>query len=271
MSFQTVPASQGLKWLTDAVNLILRNPGPYLLMGLVVTVMAMVPLLGTFALAILGPALYGGIMYAAREQERGGTADFKHLFQAFNEPGKLPKMLLLCLPGIAAGVVLAILAVVLLGGALLGAGLSSANNSGAGVGASLGIGFLFFFVLALAVGIFTYALTFFATPRVMLDDIEAIPSMQESLKACLANIGALLVYVAVLLAVSFVVVLIIGMLSPIVAQLVLMVPMVPVVAVATYRAWREVFPGNVTQEIDAVSPFVPPPAAPPSPPPSFEA
>lgn len=268
MSFQTVPAGQGLKWITDAVNLILRNPAPYLLMGLVVAVMALVPLLGTFALAILGPALYGGIMYAAREQERGGTPDFKHLFQAFNEPGKLPKMLLLCLPGIAAGIIVAIFGVFLLGGALIGAGVSSASNSSAGVGASIGVGLLFFFVIALAVGVFSYALTFFATPRVMLDDAEPIPAMQESLKACLANIGALLVYVAVLLGASLVVVVIIGMISPTLAQLVLMVPMVPVVAVATYNAWRDVFRGTVTQEFSTVD-SVPP--APPAPPPSFEA
>lgn len=267
MSFQTVPAGQGLKWITDAVNLILRNPAPYLLMGLVVAVMALVPLLGTFALAILGPALYGGIMYAAREHERGGTPDFKHLFQAFNEPGKLPKMLLLCLPGIAAGVVVAVFGVIMLGGALLGAGVSSAANSSAGVGASIGVGMLFFFLVALAVGVFSYALTFFATPRTMLDDIEAIPAMQESLKACLANIGALLVYVAVLLVASIVVVMVISIVSVTLAQLVLMVPMVPVVAVATYYAWRDVFRGTVTQEAAAVD--VPP--APPSPPPSIEA
>ncbi|MBB5208760.1 BPSS1780 family membrane protein [Chiayiivirga flava] len=270
MSFQTVPAGQGLKWLTESVNLVLRNPGPFALMGVVVAVVSLVPLLGSLALAILGPALYGGIMYAAREQDGGGTADFKHLFQAFNEPGKLPKMLMLCLPGIAAGIVIGILAVIFLGGALLGAGITGATNSGgAVVGAGLGAGFLLFFVIALAIGVFAYALTFFATPRVMLDNIEPIPAMQESLKACLANIGAILVYVGILLLVAIVVMVVIGFVSPILAQLLLTIAFVPVVSVAMYRAWRDVFRGSVTQEIAPVD--APPPPAPPSPPPSFEA
>lgn len=268
MSFQTVPAGQGLKWITDAVNLILKNPAPFALMGVVVAVASMVPILGSFALAILGPALYGGIMYAAREQENGGTADFKQLFQAFNEPGKLPKMLVLCLPGIAAGIVITILAVILLGGALLGAGISGASSNSAAIGAGMGIGLLLFFVVALAVGVFAYALTFFATPRVMLDNIDPIPAMQESLKACLANIGAILVYVGILLVVAIVVVLVIGLVSPVLAQLLLMIAFIPVVSVAMYRAWREVFRHGITQEIPPVDA---PPPTPPAPPPSFEA
>lgn len=273
MSFQTVPAGQGLKWLTDAVNLILKNPAPYALMGVVVAVASMVPILGTFALAILGPALYGGIMYAAHEQERGGTADFKHLFQAFNEPGKLPKMLVLCLPGIAGGIVIGILAVIFLGSALLGAGISGNSNSSAAL-AGMGFGFVVFFAIALAIGVFCYALTFFATPRVMLDNIDPIPAMQESLKACLANIGAILVYVGILFVVAMVVTILIGLVSPILAQLLLMIVLIPVVSVATYRAWREVFRRDVTQEItpvDAAPPAAPPPPAPPAQPPSFEA
>jgi len=268
MSFQTVPAGQGLKWLTDAVNLILKNPAPFALMGVVVAVAGMVPILGFFALLILTPALYGGIIYAAREQESGGNADFKHLFQAFNEPGKLPKMLMLCLPGVAALIILGILAVIMLGGALLGAGISGASSNNAVIGAGMGVGLLFFGIIALAIALFTYALTFFATPRVMLDNIDPIPAMQESLKACLANIGAILVYFGILLLVGIVVSVVIGFISTIIAQLVLSIALIPVVSVAMYRAWREVFRHGITQEIPPVDV---PPSTPPAPPPSFEA
>jgi len=261
MSFQTVPAGRGLKWITDSVNLILRSPAPYALMGLAVGIAGLIPILGSLALAVLGPALYGGIMYAAREHERGGTPDFKHLFQAFNEPGKLPKMLMLCLPGIAGGILIAILAVVFLGGALIGAGISGTTNSGgSAVTAGIGVGLLVFFLLALAIGVFTYALTFFATPRVMLDNIDPIPAMRDSLKACLANIGALLVYVGVLLLVAVVVMIALGFISPIVAQLVLMIAFVPIVSVAAYRASSEVY-GH-----DGTSQQLPPVDAPPAPP-----
>ena len=80
MSIQQVPAGNGLQWLTGAVNLILKNPVPFALMGLLVAVIAIVPILGSLALIVLGPALYGGIIFAAREQEAGRPVDFQQLF-----------------------------------------------------------------------------------------------------------------------------------------------------------------------------------------------
>src|SRR5688500_10043751 len=154
MSFQRVPAGRGLQWLTDAVQLILQNPLPFALMGLVVGVIALVPVLGSLALMVLGPALYGGIVYAAREQHAGRSADFQHLFQAFKEDGKLPKMLLLCLPGVVAGMLILVLGVVFVGGAMLGGGLSaSAGASSTALGASFGVGLALFVLIALALGL----------------------------------------------------------------------------------------------------------------------
>lgn len=257
MSIQQVPAGDGLQWLTAAVNLILKNPAPFALMGLLVAVVAMVPFLGSLALIVLGPALYGGVIFAAREQEAGRTADFQHLFQAFREEGKLGKMLMLCLPGIAAGVIIAILAVIVLGGTLLGAGVSAGTNSGAAIAAAMGVGGVVFVLVAFTVGIASYALTFFATPQVMLESAEPIAAMKESLQACLANIGAVLIYIVVVCAAVIVLGLMLGLI-PLIGQLVLMTALIPVVCVASYLAWRQVYRRDVTQEI--------PPVAPPSPP-----
>jgi uncharacterized membrane protein len=257
MSIQQVPAGNGLQWLTGAVNLILKNPVPFALMGLLVAVIAIVPILGSLALIVLGPALYGGIIYAAREQDAGRPADFQQLFQAFREEGKLGKMLMLCLPGIAAGVIIAVLGVIVLGGTLLGAGVSAASNSGAAVGAAMGVGGVIFVLVAIAVGAASYALTFFATPQVMLESAEPIAAMKQSLQACLANVGAVLLYLVVLLGIVIVLGMILGMI-PFLGQLVLMTALIPVVCAASYLAWRQVYRRDVTQEI--------PPVAPPSPP-----
>lgn len=259
MSFQTVPAGNGLQWLTESVNLILKNPTPYALMGLLLAIIAMVPLLGGLALLILGPALYGGIIFAAREQESGRTADFQHLFQAFREPGKLGKMIMLCLPGLAAGVVIGVLAVIFFGMALLGAGVSAATDSNAALGIGLGAGGLVFALIALVVAIASYALTFFATPRVMLESAEPWAAMQDSLRACLANIGAVLVYALVVLGVVLVGGFVLGLI-PILGHLALMTALIPITSVAMYQGWRQVYRHDITQEL--------PPATPPTPPPS---
>jgi hypothetical protein len=257
MSFQRVPAGRGLQWLTDAIQLILQNPVPFALMGLVVGVIAVVPVLGSLALMVLGPALYGGIVYAAREQQAGRSADFQQLFQAFKEDGKLPKMLLLCLPGVVGGVLILVLGVVFVGGALLGGGLSaSAGASSTALGASFGVGLAVFALLALALGLASYALTFFATPRVMLESADPFAAMKDSLQACLANIGALLVYAGILLGVVVVLSLLLGLI-PILGHLVLMVALVPVASAAAFVAWRDVYRQPITQELP---PANPPPA-----------
>jgi len=261
MAFQKVPAGNGVQWFTEAVNLILKNPVPFLLMGLVVGVISMVPIIGGLALLVLGPALNGGIMFAAREEQSGRKADFPQLFQAFKEDGKLPKMLMLCLPGVAAAVILGVLAVVFLGGAMLSAGAAANTDAGGLFGAAMGAGMLLFFVIALAVGFFCYALTFFATPQVMLEGGDPIAAMKDSLRAVLANIGPVLVYFVILLGVFIVAGIVLGWI-PLLGSLLLVTALTPVACVAAYLAWRQVQRHDITQEI--------PPATPPSPPPSVE-
>ena len=156
MSHHTVPAGNGLQWLTAGLTLTLKNPGPFALMGLLVAVIALVPVLGGLALILLAPALYGGIMFAAREQEAGRAVDFQQLFQAFREQGKLGKMILLCLPGIAAGIVIVVLGAILIGGAVMA--VLGAGGSESALGAGAGVGALLFVVLALAIGLVSFAL-----------------------------------------------------------------------------------------------------------------
>lgn len=260
MSFQRVPAGNGVQWLTEAVQLILSNPLPFALMGLVVAVIAMVPFLGALALAVLAPALYGGVMFAAREQSAGRRADFPQLFQAFREEGKLPRMLMLCLPGLVAGIAIVLLMAMLLGGALLGAGMTGATGGdGTALGLGLGVGGVVVGILALALGLLAGALTFFATPRVMLDAAEPIPAMKDSLQACLANLGACAVFAVLVIVGVLLASLVLGMI-PLVGHLLLMVVLVPVLSVAAFVAWRQVYRRQITQEFPPATPPVAPDA-----------
>jgi uncharacterized membrane protein len=259
MAFQKVPAGNGLKWITDAVNLILKNPLPFVLMGLVFAVIGLVPFLGALALLVLGPALNGGIIFAAREEEAGRKADFQQLFQAFREEGKLVKMLILCLPMVAALVVVLVLGAIAFGGALLGAGLASNSSSaGSAFGAGLGLGMLLLVLVGLAIGVVCYALTFFAVPRVMLESTDPVPAMKDSAQACLANIGAVLLY-AVLVLVAFVLVSMVLALIPILGQLIVTTALVPFAAVASYLAYSDVYvrQHDITQELPPTPPSIP--------------
>ncbi len=108
MSFGKVEAGSGVNWLTEGIRIIMANPAAFLVMGLILAVINFIPILGGLVLTICGPALIGGIVYAAREQAEGCKAEIAHLFRAFQEPGKIGPMLLLCLPAIVGGAVLLI-------------------------------------------------------------------------------------------------------------------------------------------------------------------
>jgi len=256
MSFGKVDAGKGIGWLTDAVGLVLKNPAAFLVMGLILAVINFIPILGGLALTIFGPALIGGLVFAAREESEGRKAEIGHLFRAFQEPGKLGPMLLLCLPAIVGGAVLLVLAMVFGIGALLGGGLSAASGSEFGWG-TFGGGIVVLVVLAVAIGFTIYALQFFAVPRVMLEGAEPFAAMKESLNACIANIGAFLLF-GIILVVAFVVLGVVLAFIPILGWLALMAAGSAVFGCAEYIAWQQVYGGGEASRMPPPSPEVPP-------------
>ena len=252
MSFRKVDAGSGVNWLTEGIRTIMANPVPFLVMGLILAVINFIPILGGLILTICGPALIGGVVYAAREQAEGSKAEIGHLFQAFQEPGKIGPMLLLCLPAIVGGAVLLVCGFAFGVGALIGGGLSAASGSASGLAGGVGGGIFVLLLIAVALMFAIYALQFFAVPRVMLDGVEPFAAMKESLSACLANIGAFLVF-GIVLFVAFIVLAIALMLVPILGWLALVTVASVVFGCAEYVAWRQVYGG-------AASSSVPPPA-----------
>lgn len=258
MSFGKVEAGSGLRWLSDAIGLVFGNPAVFLVMGLIMAAINFVPILGGLVLTILGPALLGGIVYAAREQSHGGKPEIMQLFRAFQEPGKIGPMLLLCLPSIVGGCVLLICGFVFGLGALLSGGLSAANGSSVGLGA-LGGGVLVLGLIAIVMTFAIYALQFFAVPRVMLEGAEPFAAMKESLGACLANIGAFLLFGIVLFLV-FCVLAIVLMFIPILGWIALIAVATPVFACGEYLAWKQVY-SDAADRVPPAAPSQPPAAA----------
>lgn len=270
MSHTKVDAVRGVHWLGEGAQLALKNPGAFLVMGLIIGVIGIIPVLGGLVLLILAPALYGGIVFAAREQQQGRKAEIGHLFQAFQTEGRLPQMILLCLPLIGGYIVAGIIAAILLGGALLSAGVASVADSEAMLRALMGAGsvvLLFAVVLVIAIMLLAWSLVFFAIPRLILQGGEAFAAMKLSFSAALANIGAYLIFV-VLTGVGYVLVaLLFGMLSPWFAGLAASVVVLPVACCGMYLAWRDVFGAGETVELPVMqspSPPAEPPAEPPA-------
>lgn len=261
MSIRTVPAARGFEWIARAVQLILRNPVPFLLMGLVVGIVYVIPILGGLVVGILGPALFAGIAYAGREQESGGIPDFQHLFQAFKENNRLVRLLILCLPGIVSSLLMVAVMVVAVFFAMAGAGISAAADSSAALFASMGAMGIVVLVVIIALMLAVFALTFFAIPEAMFGRMEAIPAMRASLHAALANPGAMLLYLVVMTTGAMLVALLFVAISQTLALLAVLVLFTPISSVVMYLAWKDVVAPLHTSEMAAITDDVPPPPA----------
>lgn len=261
MSFRKVEAASGMNWLSGAVGIVSRNPVEFLVMGLIVAAINLVPVLGGLFLALCGPALAGGIAYAAREQDQGRRPEIMHLFRAFQEPGRIAPMLMLCLPSLVGGFVILVFGFVFGLSALIGGGLGAAASDGSGAPwlAALGGGFLAFGLVAVAVLVAVYALQFFAIPRVMLDHAEPWEAMKDSLSACLANLGAFVLYAVVVLVVAGVLFVVLAII-PVLGWLALFTALAAVTACAQYLAYREVYGGPAETPQDGSEGASEPPA-----------
>lgn len=252
MSYQKVEAGRGLAWITEGVQLLMKNPGVLLVMAFLLGLFQAIPLLN-FLMIIVGPALVGGYLYALRETDQGGTAQIGQLFLAFQQPGKAGPMLALCIPWIV-GVVLMIVCMFLFGGAAMMAMFAGGASQSAGGMAAGMAGMFVGLVIVLAIIFVISALLFFAIPRVMFDNVEPFAAMKESLSAVLANIGPLLLYGVILLVGFFVLGLLIAWI-PFLGMIVIMTLYYGVSSAAVYLAYRDVFG---TSAVAAEMPPAPP-------------
>ncbi len=258
MSYQTVEAGRGIEWLKGAIQIAIGNPGVFLVMALIIAIIAIVPIIGTLALVVFGPALLGGFIWAIREHDQGRTAEIGQLFVAFQQPGKLGPMVMLCLPVVALGVIMFVVLFLTVGAAIMGA-VTGGGDGGASAAAAVG-GAAIAGLIGLVLGIGLFLLMIFAIPRVMFDDVEPIAAMKESLAAALANIMAIIVYCLVTFVGLFVLALLIGWI-PLVGALALTLIAYCLSAGVTYLAYKDVF-----GVAEAAPPAYAPPPSPPAPP-----
>lgn len=228
---RTVDAGRGVNWWTDAWTLFMKNPGMWVVLGLifliVCIVLSAVPLLGGLATALLTPVFAGGWMLAARKQEGGTPIEVGDLFLGFKD--QLNPLLVLGALSLAASVVVFLVMGMLGFGAMLGMGMG--HQSASGMLAAMGAGMLSLLVgLALFVPI-TMAF-WFAPALVVFDGVPPVDAVKASFAACLRNMMPFLIYGVLGLVASIVATIPFGL-----GWLVLM----PVIMLTAYLSYREVF------------------------------
>lgn len=255
-----VPASAGAEWLLGGFSVLRKAPLALGLLGLIwggLSALASVTgqLWLNLVMALLGPILFGGVIYAAREVDLGRPASPQHLLQGLRD-GKVLPLLAMLLPQIAALVILALLLLAMIGSEqlqnIVQVMQQMQTNPDPELAKTLPAGrMLGWLLIALVIGVVAGFFTFVAIPEVMFTPRGAFAAMATSFRACVRNLPALLVMIVLLLialfAISIAVNLVVMLLAlaigqqpaMFVGQLVLMAVLLPVMGGAIYYAWRQ--------------------------------
>lgn len=236
MTHQRVNAAAGWQWFTLGWGLFTRSPGLWIVLALVFAivyfVLSWIPLIGPLAAAVLAPALFGGMIHGARELDGGRTLDIAHLFQAFRDSGRAGPMLILGLVPLGASIVMAVLAAILVGGAMGMGGTGGMHGPEGPMMGVFAVGGFVFLAASLVLGLATGALLMFAIPRVMLNLATPVDALTQSAVAVRDNLAAFLLFAGVYIVLAIVAMIPFGL-----GFLVLL----PVVAGAVHAAHRQVF------------------------------
>ncbi len=195
MQARTVTVAEAIGWFGCGWRIFLRNPGLWVVMGLIFLVIAvalsLVPVLGSLAFALLTPVLIGGLLYGAHEAQAGRDLDIAHLFQGLKDKQKVTPLMSLGGVSVAAAALAMLILFLLVGGAMMtvmGEGGSPRHAAGAG-GAAL-VALLLVLTLQLVVAM----ALLYAVPLVMFRAVAVGAAMRSSFNACLRNWLALTVF-----------------------------------------------------------------------------
>lgn len=268
MDARKLPFSAGAEWLLGGFGLLRRSPLGLGLLGAIFGALSAVAALagsGSPALAaplnllvlLLGPILMGGMAWAAAQVDAGRKATPDQLLQGFRD-GKALRLLALLLPQVALLVVAVVLLFVMVGTEQITA-LAAAVESAQGQtqpdpklfeGIAMGR-IALWTLLLLALGVIASFFTFTAFADVMVGNRGAMDAMRRSLRACLRNVGALLLFFVLVIVAAVgisIAVQILAMIVRLIAgdaamqmvmSVLLMAVLLPVVTGAMYLAWKQ--------------------------------
>lgn len=289
MEIRRLPASAGAEWLLEAFRLFMKSPMGFVLLGviyagLMLAVMAgaqISPAMGgllQLVFLLLGPLLMAGMIFAAHEVDAGRSAMPGHLMAAVRT-GRAGRVLTTLIPQIAIAALVIGLLYLLVGQenmlkiSELMAKIQAQAQTGAPVDPNLLLqlptGRLFaWMLLTMAILLATLFLTFTVVPDLMFADVRLLAAMKRSLRACLGNLPAMLVFMVLALVVMFAVGIglgiVIGLLQLVLGQAGAMVGnalgngvMICYVAATMYVAWKQMLGGVATGGHEAAPPASP--------------
>ena len=184
-----VPAGHGSQWLGEAWDIFKQSwltwTMALVVMWVCLGIVAMVPVLGSIAQALLSPVFAGGLIAMAHATSNGESADINHLFDGFRQ--KFGPLVVLGLINI--GLMLALAVVVLIAFFMvLGVGvLGNLHNPAALLNGSTLVG-IWFIMVILVIGIALFASANWLAPSlIMLSNMSPTDALGSSFRASWRN------------------------------------------------------------------------------------
>lgn len=235
MNIRSVPAGRGWQWIAEAFALFKQNAAIWIVLNLILVLIGVglgsLPMIGPYLLYLLTPLFLGGLMTAANDLQSGQNIEIAHLFRGFRQNTSH----LITVGGVyLVGQVVISGVMIMLGGPefqeALKVGVDGIDPASitpevaARILMALLVGTSLFVPLAMA--------TWFSPTLVILNGAPPFAAMGASVRACLRNMPAFLVYgvVSLLLLVVATVPFGIGL-----------VLWIPVMVLTMYTSYREIF------------------------------
>lgn len=234
-----VAAGNGVAWWQQGWRLFALSPWVWIAITVVFLVLLvllhLVPLIGSFASTILAPVLAAGMMAGCNAQDRGGELTLNHLFAGFSD--RLGSLLVVGLLYLAGTVVILCVVVAIAVGTIGMSGIAALMSgdpvqAGLTMLATLGLGALLATLVGTLIALPLMMAYWFAPALVMLRNDEPLAAMKASFVACLANIWPMLVYSLV------------GLVLAIVATIPFLlgwIVLAPVFAASIYASYKDIF------------------------------
>ena len=225
-----VPARRGVRWLVEAFNLFKQKPLAWIGLcagWLVVTFgLLLLPLIGGVIANFLQPVFFASFAIVALRQLHGEKILMGDLFLGFRRNLR---------PLVNLGAVLLMTEIAIFAlMALLGLPMAAAGDKPFTVNEYVDAlkGKEWILIIGFILTVAIKGAVWFAPPLIALHDMSMAHAVRWSVYACLANMGAMVLYGLALFTIFF------GALIP---WLLGLIVVIPVMAISTYIGYREVF------------------------------
>jgi uncharacterized membrane protein len=191
-----VSAGRGWGWIAEGFDLFKKSPWVWIgivLIWLIISIaLSLIPIV-SLAVTVLSPIFLGGLMLGCHALEQNERLRVEHLFAGFNtRPGPLAAVGGLYLAG-TLGIFLAVVLLAMLFGGI--GVLSMDGGADPGIAAGMGVGLLLVLILLGMLLFIPLIMAFwFAPALVVRHELPAFEAMRLSFVGCLRNVLPFLVY-----------------------------------------------------------------------------